>query len=544
MKTVSREIMLPVRDGVRLRTVIYSPAGDGPWPTLFMRTPYDTFEELSRQEGERYARLGYAYVVQFCRGTVGSEGEWLPNEHERHDGQDAIHWLAEQDWVGSIGIHGVSYMALTGWIIADSLPAKVKALYLCHYSVDRYISAYKGGLFRHDVLTGWAMDNAGKKVAADYIKSCLYRPHVRVDEDLWGIRLDWYRQWITNTDYADTYWHTGVWKTLREIPEKIDVPVCIVAGWYDHHLEGTILGYTKLNAKTKARSRLVVGAWNHDMDPCVDAHGRQNASINKFRHMYDWFHRILVEEKEPAGGIETYIIGTDKWKKWDAWPVSSVKKYLYLVHEKKYDGMAYGISAGPSCTASTVEYDYNPNNPVYTHGGETLLVTEKERGSLLQPVPGYRPDVISFVSPPLSEDICITGEMHVRLYVSSDREDTSFTARVMEVLPNGDAYNIRSSITTLAYRNDSDTRLVYIPGKIMEINIGLLPVTWAIKKGSSLRIDVSSSDFPEYAVHSNYPGIWSLQEKAKKARQCIYMGGEYPSGIEIPAYDDESDNRS
>ena len=529
-----REVMLPMSDGVKLRTIICHPKGKGPWPTLFMRTPYLFFDSYGRKEGERYSKLGYAYVFQFCRGTGGSEGDWIPYENERRDGIDSINWLDNQDWSKSIGIHGVSYMSLTGWIISDCLPEKVKALYLCHLSVDRYLSVYKDGLFRHDVLTGWAMGNAGKTITADYLQSSLYRPHINVDVELWGIELDWYRKCITSTDYDCEYWQTGVWKMLREAPEKIKVPVCVVAGWYDHHLEGTILGYEKLNDSTKTRSKLVIGAWNHGFEPCVSAHNPQHAAIDSFKQMFDWFNRILVEGKEPETGIDTYTVGDDCWCKRDSWPIKSTYISMNLTTQKLTDCNVYKISREKPTETDIIEYEYNPDNPIPTHGGETLLVSEKERGSLLQEGPGYRSDVISFVSDTLTEDISIAGKMNAKLFVSSDCEDTCFAARIMEVLPNGDAYNIRSTVTTLAYRNKSQSRLVYKPGDIVEINIELLPITWNIKAGSSIRVDVSSSSFPEYAVHTNYAGIWSLQDKTKIAHQKIFCGGNFQSAIEIP----------
>lgn len=533
------EVMVPMRDGVSLRTLIYFPKGEGPWPTLFTRTPYLGLEEYAELEGEEYAKRGYVYVIQFCRGTGGSEGKWVPNDNERNDGIDSINWLAQQSWTRNIGIHGVSYMSLTAWIIADVLPEKVKALYLCHYSVDRYLSAYKAGLFRHDVLTGWTMGNTGKEAPKDfqeeYLKASLYRPHIEVDEELWGIKLDWYRQWITNTDYENEYWQSGFWKMLREIPGKIKVPVCIVAGWYDHHLEGTVLGYEKLNEAVKSHSRLIVGGWNHDRVECVPAHNPKNASINSFAHMLDWFDNTLIDEKLPDPGIETYFIGDDKWQRWETWPLQNTSiKEIHLTAEKSDESSCYTLDFHKSEEIKAIEYEYDPTNPVYTHGGETLLVSGKERGSLLQDKPGIRSDIITFISDVLTEDTPIAGKVNTKLFVSSDCEDTCFTAKIMEVLSNGEAYNIRSSITTLAYRNNSSSRLKYTPDEIVEINIDFLPITWNIKAGSRIRIDIASSDFPEYAIHSNYPGVWSLQEKVKTAHQTIYCGGKYISKIEIP----------
>ena len=533
-----KEVMVPMRDGIKLRTVICSPKGEGSWPVLFVRTPYPMYE-FFKAHGEEYAKRGFIYVFQFCRGTVGSEGTWEPNINEPNDGIDSVNWLAQQSWCASIGIHGVSYMALTGWIIADKLPEKVKALYLCHYGVDRYLSAYKDGLFRHDILTGWAMTNAGKHITddfkTDYVKACLYRPHIKVDEDLWGIKLGWYRDWITHTDYDCEYWQRGFWGKLREIPEKINIPICIVGGWFDHHLEGTVLGYEKLSNDTKKYSRLIVGGWDHDFKPSIPGHKSKSAYFNLNSDMFNWFDKILRKNILPEPEIKTYIIGDDIWGQWESWPIQpNAIKTLYLTTNRHSEFDAYVLSHEKSDVAKTIKYQYDPLNPVFTNGGETIFVSAERRGSLLQEKPGYRDDVISFVSDVLTEDILVVGNINVKLFVSSDCEDTCFTAKIMEVFPNGDAYNLRTGITTMAYRNNSPKRISYVPGDIEEINIKTLPITWKISAGSRIRIDISSSDFPQYAIHSNYKGIWSTHDKTKIANQILHTGGKYDSSIQLP----------
>ena len=126
------------------------------------------------------------------------------------------------------------------------------------------------------------------------------------------------------------------------------------------------------------------------------------------------------------------------------------------------------------------------------------------------------------------------GKINVDLYVSSDAQDTAFSVKIMEVLENGEAYNIRSGITTLAYRGHSSERQTYTPGEIVKVNVDTWDIAWTIKKGSRIRVDISSSDFPQYSVHTNYPGVWALQEKTKKAVQTIYSGKEYPSAVNLP----------
>ena len=191
--------MLPMQDGVRLYTEIFKPEGLAQFPVLIQRSCYPNQQPLYEINGVELTRRGYGYVVQTCRGTGKSEGHWEPNVNERPDGRDTLQWLNDQPWAESIGYFGASYLALTGWAIADIVPPKVKGMMLTVYGTDRFKSAYEKGLFRHDVLTGWAMQNAGHPVTADYLESCRFRPHDKVDEALWGGTLDWYQDWIHAT---------------------------------------------------------------------------------------------------------------------------------------------------------------------------------------------------------------------------------------------------------------------------------------------------------------------------------------------------------
>ena len=193
------EVMLPCVDGVHLRTQYFLPEGICPAPTVVMRSCYPHQEPLLVMEAEEYAKRGFGFVLQWCRGTGGSEGEWEPNVHDRADGLCLMKALQQDERIGSIGYLGDSYLAFTGWVMADAVPEKVKTMILGVYGCDRHTSAYKDGLFRQDILTAWAMGNAGRKVDADYMESAAYRPQVEVDEALWGGRLSWYRDWITNT---------------------------------------------------------------------------------------------------------------------------------------------------------------------------------------------------------------------------------------------------------------------------------------------------------------------------------------------------------
>ena len=521
-------------DGVKLRTRIYRPdAKSGQLPVVIERCCYPQNELFLEINGEEYAKRGFAFVYQYCRGTGGSEGKWEPNENERKDGMDTLTWLCNEDWVDSLGYLGSSYLALTGWAIIDAVPEKVKTMYLTQYGTDRFTSAYKDGLFRHDVLTSWAMGNAGFSVSADYMESCKYRPHIEVDEKLWGGHLDWYRKWITSTQEIDEYWQTGFWKLLKSIPEKVTIPIYLGESWHDHHLESALKTYDVLAEKSKKHSTLRIGAWNHMFMPCLNGHECHNLGNNDSATAMNWFYQLLVKKEIPQKKILTYVIGEDRFMEWDSFPITtSHKKRLYLSGRqpvpKQYE-LTEMISEDEKMT-----YIYDPENPVISLGGDSLLYNIDKAGSVLQPECGFREDVLSFVSKEFEEGLLIAGKMNCHLYVSSDAEDTAFSIKVMEVFQDGRAYHIRNGITTLGFRNKAVTRLEYKPGAIEEIEIEILDITWKLQAGSRLRVDISSSNFPEYVAHTNYAGVWALQEKSKIASQTIYVGENYPSYIELP----------
>ena len=184
-------------------------------------------------------------------------------------------------------------------------------------------------------------------------------------------------------------------------------------------------------------------------------------------------------------------------------------------------------------------YTYDPANPVMSWGAESMLKTREAIGSLQQQKSNYREDVVSFISNPLDEDITILGRIKVHLHVSTDVEDTSFAVKVMNVMKDGTSYNIRTGITTLGYRNGAKKRIAYTPNDVVGIDIEMWEIAFTLKKGTRLRIDIQPSDFPQYAIHSNLPGIWSEHTEQKIACHRIVFSKEQLSYIELPIIESE-----
>ncbi len=555
------EVMLPADDGVKLRTEIWRPVEPHVAPTVVVRCCYPRQQEMLKIKAEAYVKRGFAFVVQWCRGTGGSEGAWVPNEYDRADGLSLMRYLEADERIESMGYWGDSYLAFTGWVMADAVPPKMKTMYLGVYGCDRHTSAYKDGLFRQDILTAWAHDNAGRVIEADYLESAAYRPQVEVDEAMWGGKLPWYRDWITNTDRDCEYWNHGFWKMLHDIPGKIQIPIYVKDGWYDHHLGSAIATYELLSPEARAHSVLKLGPWNHGYMPAVTHQPIDNLEDDSATSPAFWFDQILRKKEYGPESVETYMIGADRWDVAHSYPIPVKEtKKIFLdatkaARETAAEGFgtnekaAGGLTEGKGQTAETAQangapeqvaltgFTYDPLNPVHSCGAESLFQTSwTDGGSRPQPEVGYRDDVLSFLSAPIGDDLEMNGRINVKLFVSTDVEDTAFFAKLMEVFPDGTAVNIRGTITTLAYRNGATKRGKYTPGQIVEINLTMWDVAWRLKAGSRLRLDITSSDFPQYAVHGNVTGPWSLvrTEDTKIAHQTIYTGGEYPSVIELP----------
>lgn len=520
------ERMLPAPDGVMLRTRIFRPTDvPPPWPTIVQRSCYPQNELMLDAQGEEYAKRGFAMVYQMCRGTCGSQGVWEPNIHEREDGLSLVNWIQEQPWAESMGYFGSSYLALTGWAMADAVPEKMKTMYLTVYGTARHTSAWQDGLFRQDILTAWTMSNAGHPVTADYIQSAQYRPQIHVDEALWGGKLQWYRDWITHPDPADPYWKEGFWAQLQAIPGKLKIPIFLGEGWYDHHVGSALAGWETLSAEAKEHSVLQICPGNHGLRPAIFGHpDHPNAVVNSYRQSYQWFRQILMDHSLPEPQVQVYEVGSDRWKSFPSYPfpVQSTRCF-YL------NGRSLSDQPGEN---GIREYDYDPENPVPSLGGETMFVTSFTRGGSREiQGPDWRDDVLSFVSEPLTGEETICGKIKVHLYVQSDAPDTCFAVKISEVFPDGRAFHIRNAITTLGW--NKNIRHHY-DGSMVELELETIDIAWKLGKGSRLRLDVSSSNFPEYSVHPNTGELWSEAVETRVAHQKIYFGKDYPARVILP----------
>ncbi|REJ11711.1 MAG: hydrolase [Paenibacillaceae bacterium] len=538
-------------DGVRLATHVHFPEGGGPWPVIFSRSPYPGMLPFWHEQAKFWTARDYVFVMQECRGTGASEGEWVPFVHEERDGLDSLGWLVRQPWMnGNAATYGSSYCGVLQWCMADRLPPEVKTMCIGFTGIERYRQNYMNGMFRHDIYTSWAIGNSGVPKAARrpglYREALAVRPHVEMDERLFGRRLPWYRDWVTEVSPDSPYWKTGFWAELKDKPAGTRVPILMTAGWFDHNLEASLISFDKLPEDVRAKSALIVGPWIHTegVSGDLDYPGHDRFGPRQREAALAWFnHHLKGQEPELAPGIQTYIIRENRWQAWTGGIGAGGLRTFHL-DPRPAGEAARTLSPGKPAEPAAASYRYDPEDPVPTRGGAAVmhyLTGDPDAvppASVVQPPPGARPDVVSFLSEPLTEDLRIAGRIRACLFVSSDAEDTAFTVQVMEVFPDGTAVNIRDGITSLAYRNGASRPLAYTPGDAVEVVIEMWPITWTMKRGSRIRVDVSSSNFPAYHAHPNIAGTWSLIPETRAAAQTIHFGGQYDSRIEIPIVPD------
>ncbi|BBI31708.1 CocE/NonD family hydrolase [Cohnella abietis] len=534
-------------DGIRLVTHVWLPSGKGPWPTILVRNPYVDGEDVRDPSLLQFVEHGYAIVLQECRGRGRSEGVWHPYINERQDGLDTLQWLIVQQWQnGNIGLYGGSYLSFNQWILADVLPKEVKTMYISVMGTDVNRFAYMNGMFRHDIYTSWLLSNSGVDWAGRDLNEVArqayrIRPPMQMDRQLMGVEASWYRNILANPGSGDDLWNDAEpWCLMKQLPSQVNIPICMVGGWFDIALDTMFEAYFGLRQEIRAISRFVVGPWVHSLAPYGDLDypgGWVDGPNGGTKAVLEWFNYTLKGQSytEALGVVHAYEIGENKWKTWGQWPPSKETLTFHL-----NDHLSLGLK--PVEQDSKLSYLYDPDHPVETVGGSGLLSVYGDSeylpkaASVKQHEPCYREDVISFLSEPLEQDMPIAGQIKAVLHVSSSAEDTAFTVKLIEVFPNGVAYNIADGITSLAYRNGAEKEMVYSPQQRERLTIELWAISWRMKQGSRIRLDVSSSNSPAYHAHPNLPGNWAKQKDVIIANQTLYWGGEFDSHIEFPIY--------
>lgn len=533
-----KEEFVTMRDGTRLLCSTAFPVGQySSLPVVFLRTPYGI---ASLRLFYEMAFYGYICVAQCCRGTYGSEGNWVPAKNEEQDGEDTLKYIIDSPWCnGNIAMTGTSYLSMNQWILADKLPPEVKTLNIEAYSPYRYDLLYTNRMFHLEAYGGWTAYNSGIentifKGDKLYDEILRFKPQIKMDEALIGEKLPWYRNWVASFKGDEEFWDKEDWGKLKNMPQSLNVPTLFNAGWYDPHFDGMVKAWNNLKEETRCKSLFLTAPVNHKQNLC----GRmpvENAfeyiGVRFMKAKLLWFNHFLRDEKlELPQGVEiSFVYGKNTWE-----AVEEEKKYQFerVLYFNLKDCKLDSVYSGEGYQ-EPLSFIYNPNNPVPTCGSEVIMTDymyHKNKvtaeGIQLLPSVGVRDDVISFLSDKFEEDFMLNNDCWVYLDVQTTAKDTAFTAKLGVVQKNGDAYSLRSSITSVLAQHNP-----YVPNTKVTLKIRLTKLYILIKEGERLRLDISSSDYPAFCIHPNTDKNWAQEENYITAVQSICGGRLKLSGI-------------
>ena len=583
-------VMIPMRDGVRLATDIYFPAlggqpALGKFPVILERTPYDKAGSGNVTNGTYYARRGYVCAIQDVRGRFVSEGEWYPFAKEAPDGYDTVEWLAAQAWSdGQVGTMGASYCGSDQSALATLNPPHLSTMIVAVGASNYYHCSMRqnGALEQRFMIYAFRMATTSKEAFADAnIKAAVDRAFANVGE--WVSRaplkkgtsplrmLPNYEQWVldlfTHGEYDD-YWKQRGYAISQYYEEHADVPTLYLGGWYDSYARATCENYTALSKMKKSQQVLMMGPWTHGgwgVSNAGDVDFGNHSFINYNDLRLAWFDHFLKgmhTEVSDWSPVKIFVMGTGEglpnyqgrlhhsghWRDEGDFPLPDTQFTPYYLHA---DGEL--STTLPSTNEPTSRFSFDPRDPVPTIGGGISAADPimgagafDQRGNsrffgCKDTLPlNARSDVLTFQTPPLENDVEVTGPITVKLHASSSARDTDFTAKLIDVCPLSDDYpdglaiNLTDSIIRARYRNGWDTPELLEPGKVYELVFELYPTSNVFKKGHRIRLDISSSNWPRFDVNPNTGGDLGVERRLEIAEQAIHHEPEHPSHVVLP----------
>jgi putative CocE/NonD family hydrolase len=533
------DVKVPMRDGVRLSTNIYRPDSPGKYPVLLMRSPYGN-GGAGNTETAYAVNRGYVVVLQDTRGRYESEGIFDAMQPEAQDGYDTQQWVGAQQWCnGKIGTFGGSYVGFTQWIPAPlQSPYLVTMLPVVTFS-DFHNVVYQNGAFRLELFGPWSYEMTHPfNVPLDTVvkhtdKILMTLPLIDQDKML-GWKIPFLRDWLMHPEH-DSYWDRT---SVGDGYSKIRASVFAIGGWYDILLKGTIDNYLKMtspwiNPEISKKQKLMIGPWVHDEGKRkvgeLDFGG--SAEIDENALMLRWFDNQLkgvengVDEEPP---LKIFVMGDNKWRFENEWPLARTVYQNYYFHSQGKANTLNGdgtLDVNPSADKTPDRFIYDPENPVRTIGS---------MGPYDQQELEKRGDVLVYSTPPLKNDIEVTGPVNAIVYASSSATNTDFTAKLVDVYPDGRAIRICEGIIRADHRNPAIPPSNIEPGKIYKYNIDLWATSNVFKKGHRIRVEISSSNFPRFDRNLNTGNYFATDTIVMKAEQTIYHNSEYPSYIVLP----------
>ena len=544
-------VMIPMRDGVRLSADIYLPrGGSGSYPVILTRSPYNNMSPLSLTHMPRYVQAGYVYLAQDVRGRFDSEGEFYPWINEFDDGFDTVEWIGAQEWCdGNVGMSGPSYVGNVQWQAAAMGSKYLKTIVPRVIGHDLHEAPhYQGGAFQLGWSATWSLRMDGRTAQNIDIYNWEQLFHVLPVRDLpekAGKDMPYYRDWVDHPD-RDDYWKE---LAIEERYGDINIPILQIGGWYDFFALGTFENFVSMRVRggapaARENQRALVGPWVHragvlshagDVDFGVDS------AVDLEEVEIRWFDRWLKGEANGAdedAPLRLFVMGINQWRDEHEWPLARTRFTPYYLHSGGSGNSLNGdgvLSTEHPGQESPDGYAYDPAFPVPTRGGCNCCDPEiVDWGAFDQRSVEYRNDVLVYTSEPLEEELEVTGPVVVKLHASSDSRDTDFTAKLVDVHPDGYAINLCDGIIRARYRESLAEQKLLEPGTVYEFTIDLWPTSNVFLKGHRIRLDISSSNFPRFDRNLNTGNALGVDAETRVANQRVYHDAARPSHIVLP----------
>ncbi len=545
-------VMVPMRDGVRLQTAVWSPDASGPHPVVLSRGYNATGPALSAP----FVKAGYVYVGQATRGHGGSEGANGVADRffsDGADGYDTLTWISRQAWSnGQVAMYGKSYWAGTQWLAAVEQHPNLKAIIPQVMNADVWQCGYRcNGALSLALAAGsraFSDDSMAEIAALGFGRYFRHLPLVTMDERVGGKRVtgsrELWKQYVTH-DTFDAYWQAI---TIRGDGQDgkyryITMPVYLMGGWYDYYAGAAFTSFQRLKeANPTADTRIIVNPSDHLNRVVAGRDFGPGAAKDEITLAIRWLDHVLrgyengVEQEPP---VKIFTMGVNRWREAREWPLAGTRYTKYYLRAPDGARAGYLDTLHPLEEPPSV-YTYDPEDPVPTLGGNHSVIDAQLAPIIRAGIADQRPnetrsDVLVWSSPPLEQPLEVTGPVELKLFASSSAPDTDFVARLIDVYPDGTAYNLTEGVLRARFhRSIYEPPESLVPGTIYEFTITLQPTSNVFLAGHRIRLHVTSSCFPLWDRNPNTGHRSGMDAEMQKATQRVYHDRAHPSHLVLP----------
>lgn len=530
-------VEMKTKDGAILRADIYHPQTSEPTPTILVRAPFSNTlknQYFSSVIGKLWAGRGYHVVLQGTRGRYKSEGNYYPLTTERQDGLDTLRWLKKQGWHdGRLGMWGGSYFGYTQWVLADQEDPGPSALMIQLSSTSFYEMLYPGGAFSLEsalIWAVWSTENEDRDIPYEILKRGFDGfPLIQAD-DRAAKDISFFNDWV-NHPQEDDYWNTI---NVRWKIKSLQAPVLMMAGWYDPFLPSQLTDFKEIQESARPQvakaSKIIIGPWGHARTVTFpNGLKTWHYRLESLAPTIPWFDRHLLTRDGAElfeSPIKIFVMGKNVWREEKEWPLGRTEYVSYYLRSNGKANSAAGdglLSLMPPGKEELPDtYSYDPQNPVPTFGGTMI---GPRVGIARQNEVEAREDVLVYSTAPLEQDVEVTGPVQLILYISTTAPSTDFTAKLVDVHPDGSAYNVCDGILRRSYDSLDEP---------VEIEINLWPTSMVFFRGHRIRLEVSSSNFPRFDRNPNTGRPIATGTSLAKATQTIHHRPGSLSRIILP----------